>query len=132
MVGTPRESRVMRTAGVRAGAPLAPSSRGSEARTSPMPSVSAASRSTTAAAPMYFSVRMRAGSVQRDLEDLHGVGAALHAGQFALGENHQVALLDQLQLEQPREQRAVQVLGGVVGPGDGGDHRVDTAVEGHA
>src|SRR3982074_1157423 len=101
MVGTPRESRVMFTALVRPGWRSAPSSRGREARSSSRPRVSAASRSTAAAAPMYFSVRMRAAFlVQRDLQDLHGVGAALHAGQFALGENHQVALLHQLQLEQ--------------------------------
>src|SRR5256886_15050214 len=100
MVGTPRESRAPRAAPVRPASASAPSSRGSEARNNSQPRPSAASSSTAAAAPRYFSVRMRARlSVQRDLQDLHRVGAALHSRELTLGENDEVTLLHQLQLD---------------------------------
>src|SRR5580700_4046109 len=93
------------------------------------------SSSTTAPRLRYFSSRMaawRPALVERDLEDLHRVGAALDARRLALGENHQIAAVYELQLEQPGEQRPVQALGRVAGAGDIEDHRIDAAVQGDA
>src|SRR5208282_1750346 len=65
-----------------------------------------------------------------DLQDLHRIGAARHATVLALGEDDQISLHDQLQVQQQAEYREVERLAILVGDivGD----RIHAAIERHA
>src|ERR1700683_4542428 len=61
------------------------------------------------------------------LQDLHRIGAAGDSAEFALGENDQISLLDQIEIEQQAEYREIECFAVFVG--DGVSHRIDAAVE---
>src|SRR5580698_4411497 len=56
------------------------------------------------------SVCMPGGLLAQDLEDLHGVRAAGDPGQLALGEDDEIVLLHQLQVQELVEDREVERL----------------------
>src|SRR5882724_884340 len=123
MVAIPNWSRSILTGALRPASRSSPSSCGSDARNTPYASATSPRTSTAHAMPMYFN-RLS----ECHFEDHHGVGAALDAGQLPLGENHQIVALHQLQLEQPREQRPVQIVRRG-GPGDIEDHRIHPPIK---
>ena len=87
---------------------------GSEARNTPCTMASGARISTATRHEnvMFEPQRGHAPGLTppRNLENLHRVGTARGARQLALRQNHEIVVLHELQLEQPREDRAVQLL----------------------
>ncbi len=99
IVGTPRASRSMCTGARRpavAHVAVELRQRGAQQALRDHERDEQRSRRTRRAEELQPAHAPRCASVERDLEDLHGVGAALHAGQLTLGEDHQIALLHQL------------------------------------
>src|SRR3569833_1246107 len=126
MVGTPSASRSTATGATTPRRCTSPSSAGRDARNTRRTAVSGTRISTAHAAITTYLTLTAPSALESHLENQHGDGPPRHTRQLALGENHQVVLLDELQIQHPREQLAIQTFIRA-GRSDIEYHGIDTA-----